>query len=160
MAQERWLYHVLQRVPSRRSPRLAGSIVGMCVERASLVDRERQNAPGTSQDAATVEKLELSAAILTESERSRNGENCFPTLILLAPLNADTHASSHFGRQLASLSAKVQAYEDVIRKLSNRFGVSDEQLVDIALAVVRSLTRLQLTEPCLRNIRTRLLNYP
>ncbi|KAJ5388477.1 hypothetical protein N7509_011018 [Penicillium cosmopolitanum] len=38
-------------------------------------------------------------------------------------------------RQLASLSAKVQAYEDVISKLSNRFGVSDEQLVNIALAV-------------------------
>ncbi|KAJ6043333.1 hypothetical protein N7460_004688 [Penicillium canescens] len=37
-------------------------------------------------------------------------------------------------RQLASLSAKVQAYEDVISKLSNRFGVSDEQLVNIALA--------------------------
>ncbi|KAF3398432.1 Thiamine repressible regulatory protein [Penicillium rolfsii] len=36
-------------------------------------------------------------------------------------------------RQLASLSTKVQAYEDVIRKLSNRFGVSDEQLVNIAL---------------------------
>ncbi|KGO38753.1 Transcription factor, fungi [Penicillium expansum] len=35
---------------------------------------------------------------------------------------------------LASLSAKVQAYEDVISKLSNRFGVSDEQLVNIALA--------------------------
>ena len=38
-------------------------------------------------------------------------------------------------RQLASLSAKVQAYEDVIKKLSNRFGVSDEQLMSIALAV-------------------------
>ncbi|KAJ5858687.1 hypothetical protein N7534_003964 [Penicillium rubens] len=37
-------------------------------------------------------------------------------------------------RQLASLSAKVQVYEDVISKLSNRFGVSDEQLVNIALA--------------------------
>ncbi|CAG8260312.1 unnamed protein product [Penicillium olsonii] len=37
-------------------------------------------------------------------------------------------------RQLASLSAKVQAYEDVISKLSNRFGVSDEHLVNIALA--------------------------
>ncbi|KAJ5211038.1 Transcription factor [Penicillium cf. griseofulvum] len=36
-------------------------------------------------------------------------------------------------RQLASLSAKVQAYEDVISKLSNRLGVSDEQLVNIAL---------------------------
>lgn len=40
-------------------------------------------------------------------------------------------------RQLASLSAKVQAYEDVIKKLSNRFGVSDEQLMSIALTVVR-----------------------
>lgn len=39
-------------------------------------------------------------------------------------------------RQLASLSAKVQAYEDVISKLSNRFGVSDEYLVNIALAAV------------------------
>ncbi|KAJ5259451.1 hypothetical protein N7478_012432 [Penicillium angulare] len=36
-------------------------------------------------------------------------------------------------RQLASLSAKVQAYEDVIKRLSSRFGVSDEQLVNIAL---------------------------
>ncbi|KAJ5901681.1 hypothetical protein N7495_002209 [Penicillium taxi] len=36
-------------------------------------------------------------------------------------------------RQLASLSAKVQAYEDVIKKLSDRFGVSDEKLVNIAL---------------------------
>ncbi|EAW07246.1 CeGAL family transcription factor [Aspergillus clavatus NRRL 1] len=37
-------------------------------------------------------------------------------------------------RQLASLSAKVQAYEDVIRKLSSRFGVSDERLMSLALA--------------------------
>ncbi|KAJ5523927.1 hypothetical protein N7494_010577 [Penicillium frequentans] len=36
-------------------------------------------------------------------------------------------------RQLASLSAKVHAYEDVIKRLSSRFGVSDEQLVNIAL---------------------------
>ncbi|EPS25587.1 hypothetical protein PDE_00521 [Penicillium oxalicum 114-2] len=36
-------------------------------------------------------------------------------------------------RQLASLTAKVHAYEDVIRRLSGRFGVSDEQLVNIAL---------------------------
>lgn len=42
-------------------------------------------------------------------------------------------------RQLASLSAKVQAYEDVIKKLSNRFGVSDEQLMGIALTVVREV---------------------
>ncbi|KAJ5997847.1 hypothetical protein N7522_009507 [Penicillium canescens] len=41
-------------------------------------------------------------------------------------------------RQLASLSAKVQAYEDVISKLSNRFGVSDEQLVNIALAAAKT----------------------
>lgn len=39
-----------------------------------------------------------------------------------------------FKRQLASLSAKVQAYEDVIRKLSSRLGVSDERLMSIALA--------------------------
>lgn len=36
------------------------------------------------------------------------------------------------------MSAKVQAYEDVIKKLSNRFGVSDEQLMSIALTVVRT----------------------
>lgn len=41
-----------------------------------------------------------------------------------------------FKRQLASLSAKVQAYEDVIRKLSSRLGVSDERLMSIALAAV------------------------
>lgn len=40
-------------------------------------------------------------------------------------------------RQLASLSAKVQAYEDVIKRLSKRFGVSDEQLVNLALTAVR-----------------------
>ncbi|GAD95724.1 hypothetical protein PVAR5_4370 [Paecilomyces variotii No. 5] len=37
-------------------------------------------------------------------------------------------------RQLASLSAKVQAYEDVIRKLSLSFGISDEQLMNSAMS--------------------------
>lgn len=40
-------------------------------------------------------------------------------------------------RQLASLSAKVQAYEDVIRKLSLSFGISDEQLMNNAMSAVR-----------------------
>ncbi|KAL2003718.1 hypothetical protein VTN02DRAFT_2621 [Thermoascus thermophilus] len=35
--------------------------------------------------------------------------------------------------KLASLSAKVQAYEEVIRKLSLSFGVSDEQLMNSAM---------------------------
>lgn len=39
-------------------------------------------------------------------------------------------------RQLASLSAKVQAYEGVIKKLSTRLGVSDEQLMSMALSTV------------------------
>ncbi|KAJ5551822.1 Transcription factor [Penicillium sp. DV-2018c] len=52
-------------------------------------------------------------------------------------------------RQLASLSAKVQAYEDVISKLSNRFGVSDEQLVNIALAADSALDLALDPETCL-----------
>ncbi|KAH8699062.1 fungal-specific transcription factor domain-containing protein [Talaromyces proteolyticus] len=36
-------------------------------------------------------------------------------------------------RQLATLSAKVQTYEEVIRKMSSRFGVSDEQLMSNAM---------------------------
>lgn len=40
-----------------------------------------------------------------------------------------------FQRQMASLEGKIQAYEDVLRKLSIRFGISDEQLMSFALAV-------------------------
>lgn len=40
-----------------------------------------------------------------------------------------------FQRQMASLEGKIQAYEDVLRKLSSRFGVSDEQLMSFALTV-------------------------
>ncbi|GAB1199190.1 hypothetical protein APSETT444_008536 [Aspergillus pseudonomiae] len=36
---------------------------------------------------------------------------------------------------MASLEGKIQAYEDVLRKLSSRFGISDEQLMSFALAV-------------------------
>jgi hypothetical protein len=69
-------------------------------------------------------------------ERSPNGmqsqdKSARMSLQELTPLTNSTK-----NRQLASLSAKVQAYEDVISKLSNRFGVSDEQLVNIALAAV------------------------
>ncbi|KAB8255716.1 fungal-specific transcription factor domain-containing protein [Aspergillus pseudonomiae] len=39
-----------------------------------------------------------------------------------------------FQRQMASLEGKIQAYEDVLRKLSSRFGISDEQLMSFALA--------------------------
>jgi hypothetical protein len=38
-------------------------------------------------------------------------------------------------RQMASLEGKIQAYEDVLRRLSSRFGLSDEQLMNIALTV-------------------------
>ncbi|KAE8355325.1 fungal-specific transcription factor domain-containing protein [Aspergillus coremiiformis] len=34
---------------------------------------------------------------------------------------------------MASLEGKIQAYEDVLRKLSSRFGISDEQLMSLAL---------------------------
>jgi hypothetical protein len=39
-------------------------------------------------------------------------------------------------RQLASLSAKVQAYEEVIKKISFGFGLSDEQLMNGTMATV------------------------
>ncbi|EED21370.1 C6 transcription factor, putative [Talaromyces stipitatus ATCC 10500] len=39
-------------------------------------------------------------------------------------------------RQLATLSAKVQTYEEVIRKMSLRFGVSEEQLMNNAISSV------------------------
>lgn len=142
MAPRKWLSHDLQKVPSPLLPRQAGFIVGMFVEHASPVDRERQSARETSLDVAIAERLALYAATRTENEKSRNGGDCLfeaPYLWRLIRRNS--------GRQLASLSAKVQAYEDVIRKLSNRFGVSDEQLVNIALAVVSMLARLEPSSP-------------
>ncbi|KAL1963610.1 hypothetical protein VTN77DRAFT_8055 [Rasamsonia byssochlamydoides] len=45
-------------------------------------------------------------------------------------------------RQLATLSAKVQAYEEVIRKISLRFGVSDEQLMSSAMTLDASQSGL------------------
>lgn len=110
----------------------------MFVEHASLAGRGRRNALVTRPDAAIVERPASSVAILTAKERSRNGEKAFSQLMVI---RVDTVL--HLSRQLASLSAKVQAYEDVIKKLSNRFGVSDEQLVNIALAVVRNLMCLE-----------------
>jgi hypothetical protein len=65
--------------------------------------------------------------------RSPNGTRQYRSALALLQKLTST---INWKRQLASLSAKVQAYEDVISKLSNRFGVSDEQLVNIALAAV------------------------
>ncbi|KAE8387296.1 fungal-specific transcription factor domain-containing protein [Aspergillus alliaceus] len=39
----------------------------------------------------------------------------------------------HFQRQMASLEGKIQAYEDLLKKLSNRLGISGEYLVSLAL---------------------------
>ncbi|PWY88805.1 fungal-specific transcription factor [Aspergillus sclerotioniger CBS 115572] len=36
-------------------------------------------------------------------------------------------------RQLASLEAKIQTYEDVLKNLSSRFGITNEQLMNLAL---------------------------
>jgi hypothetical protein len=106
----------------------------MSAVRVSLADRERPNALGISLGVETVGRPALSAAILTAKEKSPNGGRHRAN-----SLEAEELTSHKTKRQLASLSAKVQAYEDVIRKLSNRFGVSDEQLVNIALAVVGGL---------------------
>ncbi|PYH69058.1 fungal specific transcription factor domain-containing protein [Aspergillus vadensis CBS 113365] len=38
-------------------------------------------------------------------------------------------------RQLASLEAKIRTYEDALRNLSNRFGLTNEQLMNLALTV-------------------------
>ncbi|KAF4221464.1 hypothetical protein CNMCM6457_001866 [Aspergillus fumigatiaffinis] len=73
---------------------------------ANLAGKERQNVQEINPDAGIAARLGSSAAI-----QMVNGKS-----------------------QKASLSAKVQAYEDVIRKLSSRFGVSDERLMSIALA--------------------------
>lgn len=64
---------------------------------------------------------------------------------------------SSLNRQLASLSAKVHAYEDVIKRLSSRFGVSDEQLVNIALTAVSVLISLNESNVCLTKERALLL---
>lgn len=74
---------------------------------------------------------------------------------LLGMLKEVTLSLITINRQLASLSAKVQAYEDVISKLSTRFGVSDEHLVNIALAVVWNLN-LDLNRHSLTLSRNRL----
>lgn len=73
-------------------------------------------------------------------ERSQNGE---ALNLLICETDARNNKTLTSESQLASLSAKVQAYEDVISKLSNRFGVSDEQLVNIALTVVGNLIYLE-----------------
>lgn len=86
-----------------------------------------------------------------EREKSPNGKYLY---LIAAIMAIDSYIPWY--RQLASLSAKVQAYEDVIRKLSGRFGVSDEQLVNIALAAVSDLTYMEVIGSSLRSIRSRL----
>lgn len=129
----KWLYHDLLKAPSLHSRLRADFIVGTYAEHASLADSGRQSVQETSPDAGIAERPELSAAIPMEKEKSRNGEG-----FVLDIFTSDAIIDSNLNieSQLASLSAKVQAYEDVISKLSNRFGVSNEQLVNIALAVV------------------------
>jgi hypothetical protein len=53
----------------------------MFVELVSLADSARQSVLATNPDAATAERLVLSAAILMAKEKNRNGEsklNIFP----------------------------------------------------------------------------------
>lgn len=101
----------------------------MFVEHASHAGRERQNAQGISPGAATVGKQESYAATLMGKGRSQRG--------VLPQLSFHTHTTLRIPeRQLATLSAKVQTYEEVIRKMSSRFGVSDEQLMSNAISSV------------------------
>jgi hypothetical protein len=129
----------LLKVPSLHLRLLEGFIAVTYAEHASPADRGRQSVLETSRGAGTAERQALSAAILMVKERNRNGEALAPVIYTT---DANIDPKSKIESQLASLSAKVQAYEDVISKLSNRFGVSDEQLVNIALAVVWNPTRL------------------
>jgi hypothetical protein len=69
----RWPFRALQKELSRRSPLQADSTVDMSAVRASLADRGRQNALGTSLGVETAGKPALSAAILTAKEKSPNG---------------------------------------------------------------------------------------
>ena len=101
----------------------------MFVEHANLVGRERQNAQGISLGAAIAGKLGSYAVTLMGRGRSQKG--VFPQL----PFHTRTVLRIR-ARQLATLSAKVQTYEEVIRKMSSRFGVSDEQLMSNAISSV------------------------
>lgn len=101
----------------------------MFVEHASHADRERQNAQGISLDAGIAGKLESYAAILMGRGRSQRG--------VLSQLSCHTLTVLRIcTRQLATLSAKVQTYEEVIRKMSLCFGVSDEQLMSNTISSV------------------------
>lgn len=77
----RWPFHDLQRELRRFSRHLVGFTVDMFVELVSLADSARQSVLATNPDAATAERLVLSAAILMAKEKNRNGEsklNIFP----------------------------------------------------------------------------------
>lgn len=129
-APRKWPSHALRKVQNQHSPHPVDFIADMFVAHASPVGRERPNAPAISLAAVTAGRPASSAVTPMGKERSPNGK------IHLFVLTHD-YCRPDRNRQLASLSSKVQAYEDVIKRLSSRFGVSDEQLVNIALAAVR-----------------------
>ncbi|KAJ5625014.1 Transcription factor [Penicillium lagena] len=60
--------------------------------------------------------------------------NCREAGIICCYTDGKREKSKRWAAPLQFLGS-LRAYEDVIKKLSNRFGVSDEQLVNIALAV-------------------------
>ena len=99
----------------------------MFAEPANPAARERQNARVINPGAETAEKLGLSAVILMAREKSQSG------MLNYFSMN---EVSNDGKSQLATLSAKVQTYEEVIRKMSLRFGVSDEQLMSNAMTCV------------------------
>jgi hypothetical protein len=101
----------------------------MFVEHASHAGRERQNVRGISLDAVIAGKLGSYVVILMG--RGKNLRGVLTELPCLAPTILRICK-----RQLATLSAKVQTYEEVIRKMSLRFGVSDEELMSNVISSV------------------------
>lgn len=79
----RWPFHDLQREQIQPLPHLADSTVGMCVEHAKVVAREKPNALVTSQDVVIAGRLASFAAIPTVKERSRNGKYACTLLAML-----------------------------------------------------------------------------
>lgn len=126
---ERWPSQGWPKERKLRSPPPADFTADTSAAPASHVDKGKPNVPGTSLAVGTAVKPASSAATPMVNERSLNGQWTQLTGLWTAMMLS-------CNRQLASLSAKVQAYENVIKKLSNRFGVSDEHLMSIALTVV------------------------
>lgn len=102
----------------------------MFVGHANHAGKGRLNALETSLAVVIAEKLASYVATQMGKGKSQRGNVCSSELICCK----DTHM--FWTRQLATLSAKVQTYEEVIRKMSTRFGVSDEQLLSNAMTSV------------------------